>query len=465
MLAGLRPGPGWPFLVLLVGFPLWWVAGLSELLVFALAVPMALRLLGRRGVVVPPGFGWWLIFLGWVVVGLPLLFADAPSGVPGGGAGRLPVFFYRLVWYLACTVVLLWIGNLDERDLPSRRVVRLVGWLFVVTTAGGLLGVLAPRFELTSLVELFLPRSIATNDFVAAIVHPKAADIQNVLGPDQARPIAPFAYANSWGSNFALTLPFFLVGWLGGGGWRRIVAPAVLLVSAVPVIYSLNRGLWVCLALGAVVLALRLAFSGRVAGLVVLGLVVVVGAGGVAVSPLGTMLVERLNNPHSNGRREQLLVETVRSALSGSPVAGFGSTRRVQGNFESIAGGSTPGCHDCGVPPLGTQGHLWLVIFSQGVGGLVAFVMFFGTQLARYWRSRTAVQAIGTVVLLFFFVQLFIYDTLGWPLYLVMCGVGLMWRERWRSTAAIAPADGLLRSVEAAPVGAAPVGVRSGSER
>lgn len=460
VLRWLRLGPDWPFVVLLAGFPLWWLLGLSEILVFVLMIPMVLRLLGRRGVVVPPGFGWWMIFLGWVVVGLPLLFADAPSGVPGGGAGRLPVFFYRLLWYLACTVVLLWIGNLDERDLPSRRVVRLIGWLFVITTAGGLLGVLAPRFELTSLVELFLPKSLATNDFVVALAHPKAADIQNVLGPDQARPIAPFAYANSWGSNFALTLPFFLAGWLGGRGWRRAVAPAVLLLSAVPVIYSLNRGLWICLALGAAVLAVRLAFSGRVAGLVALGLVIVVGVGVVAISPLGSMLVERLNNPHSNGRREQLLVETVRSTLSGSPVAGFGSTRRVQGNFESIAGGSTPGCHDCGVPPLGTQGHLWLVIFSQGVGGLVAFGVFFGLQLARYWRSRTTLQAVGTTVLLFFAVQLFIYDTLGWPLFIVMGGIGLMWRERWRSTAAIAPANGSLRSVEAEPATA-----RSGSER
>ncbi len=432
----MRHGPSWPLVVLIAGFPLWWLLGLSEIMVFVLAVPMALHLVGRRTVVVPRGFGWWMLFLLWVLAGLPLLFADAPNGVPDGGGGRVPVFVYRFIWYLACTTILLWVGNLSEADLPNRRVLRLLGWMFVFTTAGGLLGVFAPRFEFTSVVELLLPHGVTTSPFVKALAHPKAAEIQNVLGPDQARPIAPFAYANTWGSNFALTLPFFLVSWLGpDGGWRRRVAPVVLLLSSIPVIYGLNRGLWICLGLGAVVLAIRLAFLGRVWALFTLGVTLVLGMALLFASPLGALLVERLNHGHSNGRRGELLMETVKSTVEGSPVAGFGSTRKVQGSFDSIAGGSTPDCGACGVPPLGTQGHIWLVIFSQGLGGLSFFLAFFYTQFAHYWRSRTVLQAIGTVILLFYAVQLFIYDTLGWPLFIIMIAIGLMWRERWRSTA------------------------------
>lgn len=429
-----RRGPGWPLVVLLGGFPLLWLAGMSELLVFVMAVVMALRLVRRRTVLVPPGFGWWLIFLGVVLIGIPLLFVDVPGTITGGGASRLPVFFYRLTWYLACTVILLWIGNLDEKELPSLRVVRLFGWLFVFTVVGGLLGVIAPRFELTSPTELLLPDAIAANDFVRSIIHPRAADIQNVLGPDQARPIAPFAYANSWGSNLVLTLPFFVAGWLRyGNRWRRAVAPFVLMLAAVPVVFSLNRGLWACLALGAALLGLRLALTGRVAPLVALGVVVALGVGGIGVSPLGDMIVQRVNNPHSNERRGQLLVETVNSTLASSPLAGFGSTRRVQGSFDSIAGGSRPNCKACGVPPLGTQGHIWLVIFSQGLAGLLAFITFFAVQLGRHWRSRTTLEAIGVSLLAFFAVQLFIYDTLGWPVFTIMAGIALMWRERWRA--------------------------------
>jgi hypothetical protein len=429
-------GPGRPFVVLISLFPVWWLLGLSEILVFVVAGLMAVQLIGRRTILAPRGFGWWMIFLGFVLIGLPLLFVDAPGAVPGGGMGRVPVFGYRLAWYLSVTVVLLWIGNLDEKDLPTRRVVRLIGWMFVVTTAGGLLGILAPHFELTSLIERVLPRGLSSEPFVQAIAHPKAADFQDVLGPEEARPTAPFAYANSWGSNFAITLPFFLVGWLGrDAGWRRRVGPFILVIAAVPAIYSLNRGLWGCLVLGALFLAVRLALSGKIAALISLVVALALAVALLFASSLGTLLTERLDNAHSNGRRAQLLVETVRSTADGSPVAGFGSTRRVQGSFESIAGGSTPDCQACGVPPLGTQGAIWLVIFSQGFGGLLAFLMFFGSQLVRYMRSRTTLQAIGTAVLLFFLVQLFIYDTLGWPLYTVMIAIALMWRERWRATA------------------------------
>jgi hypothetical protein len=427
-------GPGWPLVVLLGGFPLWWITGMSQLLVFVMAAVMAMRLVRRRTVVVPPGFGWWMIFLGVVLIGIPLLFVDVPGTIAGGGASRLPVFFYRLAWYLSCTVILLWIGNLDEKELPSLRVVRLFGWLFVVTVLGGLLGVFVPRFEVTSLMELLLPGPIATNDFVKSIIHPSAAEIQNVLGPDLARPNAPFAYANAWGSNLVLTLPFFIAGWLRyGNRSTRAVAPIVLVLAAIPVVFSLNRGLWACLALGAVLLALRLALNGRVAPLVAMGVVLVLGFGGVAVSPLGDMIVTRVNNPHSNDRRGQLLTETVNRTMALSPVAGFGSTRRVQGNFESIAGGSRPDCDACGVPPLGTQGHIWLLIFSQGLVGLVAFVAFFATRLRRHWRSRTTLEAIGVSLIAFYSFQLFIYDSVGFPLFTIMAGVALMWRERWRA--------------------------------
>jgi hypothetical protein len=438
---GLRLTPGWPLSVLILGFPVWWALGVSELLVFILIVPMTLRLIGRRGIVVPRGFGWWMVFLFWMLLGLPLLFSDAPLGIPGGGGARVPIFLYRVAWYAACTIVLLWIGNLDEKDLPSIRITRLIGWLFVVSTAGGLLGVLLPHFEFDSLIQLALGNNVGQSEFIKSIAHPQAASIQKLLGDNDARPMAPFPYSNTWGSMMALCLPYFLISWLGpASGWRRLAAPVILVVAAVPIIFSLNRGLWACLAVGGVVLAIRLAFSGRVTALVALGLTITLAGGLLMASPLGDTLIERLNNGKSNGRRGQLLTETVKSTVQGSPVAGFGSTRKVQGSFDSIAGGATPDCKACGVPPLGTQGHIWLVIFSQGIGGLVFFLAFFFHQFGMHWRSRTTLEAAGTIILVFFAVQLFIYDTLGWPMFVIMMAIALMWRERWRGMSAQAEA-------------------------
>ncbi len=421
----------WPLTVLCLGFPLWWALGMAELMPLMLMIPMGLQVLRRHPIRVPDGFGWWLIFLLTVVASVAMLFVDAPGAVPGGGPSRVVVFALRLMWYLACTVALLWVANLDEASLPTRRVVRLLSWMFIVTVLGGLLGVVAPTFEFTSPVEAVLPGALRSNAFVQSLVHPAAASIQSIVGTEAARPIAPFAFANSWGANLSMFLPFFLVGWLGrDAGWRRKAAPVVLAVAAVPIVLSLNRGLWLSLALGLAYYVVRLVLTGRVLAIVGAVIVVVVASTMFLVSPLADMVANRIETPHSNERRGELLTDTVVSAAVGSPVLGFGSTRDVQGSFASIAGGSRPDCSACAVPPLGTQGQIWLVVFSQGFVGLFAFGAFFVGQFARHWRSRTTIEAVGVCLLLFFALQLFVYDTLGLPLYTLMIAIGLMWRER-----------------------------------
>ncbi len=422
----------WPLAVMTLGFPVWWLLGLGTVIPVAMAVVMADQLLRRRRVRIPPGFGFWALFLVWVALGALLLWADAPGAVPGGGGpGRLLVFGSRLAWYLTLTVVLLWVGNLEERELPARRIRQYLGYLFVVTAAGGLLGVLIPHVDFPSVLELVLPRGMSANAFVRSQIHPGLAEIQDVLGRPEPRPRAPFEFANSWGSNFSLFLPFFLVAWLRDGRpWQRVAAPVVLAVAAVPVVYSLNRGLWASLALGACGLVLLQVRRGSPVRMLVttgvLGLVAAV----LLLSPLGQVLSERMEHQHSNERREQLLTATVESAASGSPVVGFGSTRDVQGSFASIAGASTPNCEACGVPPLGTQGHIWLVIFSQGFLGAALLLAFLAVSASRSWRCRTTTETLCAFVLGFLALQLSVYDTLGMPMYTVMVAVACVWREQ-----------------------------------
>ncbi|MGW5364575.1 hypothetical protein [Actinopolymorpha pittospori] len=422
--------PGWALSALFLGFPLWWALGLGTFAFVIFAVPLGLELFRRHGLRAPRGFGVWLLFLVWMLASATMLWSDAPGGEPGGfGGGRLMVFGYRAAMYLAATIVLLYVVNADERALPTRRVLRLLGVMFVVTTCGGLLGVLAPGFEFRSAMELLLPHGIATNEFVNRMIHPAAADTQDILGYDEARPIAPFSFSNSWGANFSLYLPFFLLSWLGReAGWRRRLAPFVLLLAIVPVVYSLNRGLWLALGVGACYLAVRLAAQGRLWALQAIVAAILVGAVAFVASPLGTMVEQRLNAPHSNERRSQLATETVRNVLVGSPLLGFGSTRDVQGSFASIAGGSTPDCQACGVPPFGTQGQLWLVIFSQGVVGLCLFLYFFARRFFAHWRDPTALAIAGSTVLIFFGIELLVYDTLGAPMVTVMIALGLLSR-------------------------------------
>ncbi len=427
----------WPLWVLVAGYPLWWIVGISNLLPVALAVPFGIQLFRRRPVRLPSGSFWWALYLLWVVLGVAALWIDAPSGVPGGAMQRLPVFTVRLVWFVASTVVMLWAYNLPERDLPTGKVVRIVGWMFVVTTAGGLLGVVAPRLELTSLAQMVLPAELQSSNFVRGMIHPGVASIQTILGVEGGRPVAPFAFANSWGANLSMFLPFFLVGYCGrSAGWKRWPALAVVAAAIIPTVVSLNRGLWICLALGVAYLIVRTFLRGN-AVLALVGVVALAGLLTLAVgSQLGTMVEERIAHPHSNERRGGLLEATVSDAASTSPVIGFGSTRDYRGSFASIAGGGTPDCPGCEVPPLGTQGQLWFVIFAQGLVGAAFFLLFFGNQARRHWRSRTAIESIGFAMLLFFFVQLFVYDTMDLPMMTVLLGVGLMERAHPASRSA-----------------------------
>ena len=422
---------GWPLTLLYVAFPIWWVLGLSEFIFLAVAVPMGVYLFKHRPIKLPRGSAFWLLFLLWVAVGIVVLTVPAPGAQPDGGSlGRYFTFSYRLSLYLAATTALLFIGNTREKDLPTQRISRLLGYMFVFTAVGGLVGTFAAGIEFSSAIEYALPGALRANPFVASLVHPRTSEIQMVLGYAEARPVAPFSYANTWGANYSFFLPFFLISWLGpGAGWRRYVAPVVLIGSAIPVVYSLNRGLWGALTLGLVYVAFRLAAMGKLIALQALVIGFVLAAVLFVFSPLGTLVNDRLAHPHSNDRRSQLSSLTFHSVATGSPVIGFGTTRKVQGSFASIAGGTTAHCPGCGVPPLGTQGTLWSVFFFQGLVGTGLFLAFFLFQFFRHWRDRWPFALAGCAILLMAALELFVYDFNGAAWFTIMIAIGLMWRR------------------------------------
>lgn len=421
----------WPLSVLILGYPLWWLLGIAAFMPIVVAVLMLGQLRRRSPILIPRGGGWWLAFLIWVALGVFVLWSDAPGAVPeSGGMGRLLVWLYGFMMYIACTVAMLWIANARKHDIPFTKVSSILSWLFVIATAGGLLGVAFPTLELKSMLEIVLPKQLSSNGFVRSLIHPAVADVQTILGRPEARPKAPFPYANTWGSAISLSVPFFVLSWFRWGGkGKRVAGVLVLALSAIPIVYSLNRGLWACLAVGMVYLMIAQGRRGRIGALA--GSVLVLSAAILVfvASPLAGLVGERFENQHSNDRREQLMVQTVQSAVSGSPIVGFGSTRDVQGSFASIAGGATPDCPGCGVPPLGTQGHLWLVIFAQGIVGAFFFVMFFLSALVNAIRGPTMPELVAGAVLIFFLIQIFVYDTLGVPLLVVMLAAGLSFRE------------------------------------
>ena len=423
---------GRPLLWLLAGYPLWWALGLGQFAYWVFAVPMALELLRRRravGLRVPPGFWLWALFLAWSALGLALVPLDMPGTVPGSGGygGAL----LRVVNYAVLTVLLLYVGNLTERELPTRAVVTALTVLGLATIAGGYLGMLAPRFEFTAPLEYLLPGRLSDDPFMQALIHPASAQVMDIFGYDSARPKAPWEYTNVWGYMISLLLVWsavLLVGRRGAPLWARWVLSAAMVLSVVPIVYSLNRALWVGLALSLLYAGLVALRRGRVLPVALCALAAVLSVGVLALSPLADVVRARADAPHSDDGRAATNAASVAAAGS-SPVLGWGTTRETLGSSDSIAIGPSVECPGCGQHVIGNAGQLWMTLIASGWVGTALFTGFFASMA---WRYRSAVTAAGqcallTVLLLFWY--MFFYVALMSPLAVTMVAVALLWRN------------------------------------
>ena len=442
-------GEAWPLKILLLGFPIWWAAGLASFACQLVAIPMTVQIVrrarARGGLRMPVGFGFWLLFLGWMLLGIATLWSLAPGTEPNTGASKLVGFFFRVDWYLTVTVAMLYPLSLGSRRVSSMDVARWLGNLFLVCIVGGVAGLLLPTLQFTSLTEYVIPGARNVSGFTHTLVHPSLTTFSDFLGYSQPRPKAPFLYANAWGNNLALTLPFFVYSWLGAPQrWRRFAVAPVLVVAAIPIAYSLNRGLWVALVLITVMAAAALARAGRFGALYGLVVALLVSMVVLVASPLWATITLRYHTPHSNARRSTVAQTVIGTTAKGSPLLGFGSTRIEQGNFASIAGTGTTACQNCAAPPLGTQGFMWRLILTTGFVGTALYLMFMAAQMLRHVRRRTPFAILGAITLTTTLLLSFVYDSLESPLFITMIAVGLMNRERVEEAEAAAEAEGAL---------------------
>jgi hypothetical protein len=428
--------PAWPVTALLVGYPLWWALGIADFAWIFLAIPMASRMLAwrkhrTRRLKLPPGMGAWALFLLWTGAGIFMVTLSAPGTLPGSVPNRLISFAVRASSYLAVTVLLLYVGNLTEKELPRRKLAWLVGLLAIYATGLGVAGMLLPHFEFTSPTELLLPHGIRSNTFIQASMHPALAQVQDVFGTGQGqgRPKAPFDYTNIWGECLSISAPWLVVAACDGGTRRqRLLAWATLSVGLVVLIYSLNRGVWIGTGLAVIYIGVRFAARGKIAvlGGLAAGLAVLVLV--VLLSPLQGVITQRLANGKSDTIRSTLSSQAFRDSLA-SPVLGFGGTRKRQGSANSITSGPTPGCPQCGQQEVGSTGQLWLLLITSGIAGTLLYIAFFARVAWAYRRDRTPYGMAGWLILLLSFFYLLTYDVLPAPLGIMMLAVGLLWRN------------------------------------
>ncbi|MBW3601574.1 MAG: hypothetical protein KY434_02605 [Actinobacteria bacterium] len=397
-------GPGWPLSAFFGGYVALWALGLSNFALPALAVPMLAWLSRRPRVRIPPGAGLYGLFVAWMLTSALVLQE----------AADLMVFAYRASLYVAAGVVLVYVYNLPRPVVPAGRLSRWVARLWIAAAALGCAAIVAPTASFTSPLELAMPAGLVGNEWIHDLVHPHLSEPSNFLGYDVGRPAAPFVYTNNWGSVLALSTPFLVLAWLREPGRRRLAGVGLLAVAAVPVVYSLNRGLWLSLAVGLVYAGVRLAAARRLGALLGLAAAVLAGSLLLALSPLGEVVADRLATPHSNEDRLSLYTETslrVREA----PLLGYGTPQ--------------DSATSTGLPSVGTQGQLWMVLFSHGVPGAVLFV---GWLLSALWRTRRVGDPWAFwchVTLLIALVQLPVYGFLPTSLAIVVVAAGLGARE------------------------------------
>jgi hypothetical protein len=403
---------GWPLYALFYGFPLWWVLGLAEFVWPIFAVFLLANLVVRRGSVrVPKGFGLYILFMCWM----------AASALHVSGLDKLFGFVYRMLLYTSAPIVGIFILNSPKRLLPNRAVVKMMVFFWMVVVGGGLLGLLLPHLQITTVMSKLVPKRIQANPFVFNLVHPATAQIQHFLGYPVPRPAAPFVFTNDWGGNFALLVPFLLASWAKSENPRRDRLVRLLVpLSLLPVVFSLNRTLWASLGLIAVYGSVRFGARGRSVA-VVQAAVVMVALGGFVFSfgPTKSLIADRVATPHSNNGRQSLYTQSIDLAMK-QPLIGYGGPQQ-----STAATKSSNYKH----PDVGTQGQVWTVLVSNG---MPATFFFFGYFIAFCWRTRRARSPLALwchIVVLVALFQSPFYGLLAAQLHLVFIAIGLSSRE------------------------------------
>lgn len=359
---GHRVRPANSTMYLLVGsLPVWWLLGMGNFIWPLIAVGLGASIVLRRQATIPRGFGIWLLFLGFMLVSAGEL----------DSASRGLAFAYRASLYLAATVVFIYVYNASRRRLSVSDLVNAFAFYWLCVVVGGWLGVLFPRVTFSSPMQSVMPQSLLQNVFVHDMVHLRLAVNASFLGYVEGRPVALFNYTNNWGAAFGFLVPFAVAAMLSAksGLWRTTLRIALLL-SVVPVVFSLNRGLWLGLILGAAYIAFRYGQWGRLGAIMGLVAAIMVVGSMVVLTPLGPLVHDRFSSHNSNEIRSKLYSEATQRVMD-SPVFGFGAPR--------------PSDTVGGAPSVGTQSQLFLVLFSHGFPAVAAFIGFF---LHALWRSR-----------------------------------------------------------------------------
>lgn len=399
----------WPISACFAGYMFWWVLGLSAFIWTLVIVPVLVSILSRGRVRIPRAMVLWFCFLACVLL----------SGFEVKTGTHFLLFAWRWSLYASAAVLFLFVYNLPRSQRLDRRVLHGLTGLWMGVVFGGYLGLLLHGHTFTTPIQHVLPAHLRANSFVQTLVQPVFAETQAFLGFPVPRPAAPFAYTNLWGGTIAALTPiaFAEIALARRGPWKTVVT-VVLFASVIPMVISLNRGMFLSLLVGAVYVAVRLAARGQRRSLLTVLSLVAVAFVVVVATPLGHLVAASFSSTHGNSNATRLSVSS--QAIAGanqSPWIGHG-----------VPQASTTG-PTASTPAIGTQGQLWTVLFTNGYPATVFFV---GFVLWVMWETRRARGMAGLwlhTVPLIALSQILVYGWLPTEVQVVLVASALAYRS------------------------------------
>jgi hypothetical protein len=321
----------------------------------------------------------------------------------------------RIASYLGATVVFLYVFNLSRARVPDRRIMYVVVLFAVTVVVGGWLGVLFPTARLSTPIQMLLPQSLTDNEYVRTLVSPMMAEVQKPYGSlvSFVRPAAPFAYANAWGCNLALLVPFIAAAFSRASHRLKLGLLVLMVAATVPAMATLNRGMYLAISFAVVYAAIQYGRKGRLVPLAAVLL------GGALVTSLAfatgltDAVASRLQHSASNVSRLSIYREAWNGTLA-SPLFGNGAPRPSTTLDISI----------------GTQGQLWNIMFSYGFVALAAYAAWFVYAAVRSGAWHTSTQLWMHVVLVTVVLTTFYYGYDGPQLAVAMVAAGVALRPR-----------------------------------
>jgi len=395
--------PRWPLTAMFALFPVWWLLGPGEAVWIPLAALM-LVLLRRHGRIrAPRGLGIWLLFLLWMMCSV--------IGIDTGG--RLFGFLFRALLYVSVTVVFLYVYN-ARATLTARYVLGVLTVFWLIVVMGGYLGVFWPLFSIQTPLGAVLPSWLSSNDLVQEMIVRRATQYSpNAWTLIDPRPSAPFLYTNGWGNAYSVLTPLVIAYLVTVRRERRFwyLLPIVPL-SFVPAFLTLNRGMFLGLALALAYVLLRSLIGGNARALAAVAALALAAGGAWATLPVAERLDHRVEVSSSTTDRAALYVEAVERTLQ-QPVFGYGAPR------PSVTAGA---------PSVGTQGQFWMVMFSHGIPGVVLFMGWLVFAYVRTLRARDPVGLACNTVLLVTLVESLYYGIMTTGLMVAMLAAAVALR-------------------------------------